>query len=70
MTHDPSHPPAPHLSPQEEAARVDAIKRDHERRHFIFATIVVMGCMLALPVLGALYVLFVRWGWLASPVAR
>ena len=68
MTQDPSHSQAPQLSPQEEADRVDAIKRDHERRHFIFATVVVMGCMLSLPVFGALYVLFIRWGWLASPI--
>lgn len=55
------------LSKQEEAARVEAIKHDHERKHFIFAMILVMGCVLGLPVLGALYVLFIRWGWLAYP---
>lgn len=66
MTHDPAHP----LTRQEEADRVEAIKHDHERRHFIFATILVMGCVLGLPVLGALYVLLIRWGVLASPMAQ
>lgn len=58
------------LTREEEAERVASIKRDHERRHFIFAMVLVMGTMLSLPVLGGLYVLLIRWGVLASPIAQ
>ena len=66
MTRDPELP----LPPDDDRERIEALKRNDERRHFVFATILVMGCVLGLPVLGALYVLFVRWGWIALPLPK
>ena len=62
--------PEQSLPEDETVERVDSVKRDHERKHFVFAMILVMGCVLGLPVLGSFYVLFVRWGWLSSPLAQ
>lgn len=42
-------------------------RRERERKHFIFAFMLVLGCMLMLPISGAVYVLLIRFGVIASP---
>ncbi len=48
------HNPEPGMSPKEKA-------------HFRFAMILIFSCVFALPVLGALWILLMRWGVLARP---
>ena len=45
----------------------DAPVKEAERKHFLFAFALVMGCMLLLPISGAIYVLLIQTGVLASP---
>ena len=67
---DPAVPdPAASAPPAGDAARRQTMQ-EMEGKHFIFATILVIGSVLALPTLGALYVLMIRWGWLTVPGAQ
>jgi hypothetical protein len=65
---DDSTPTSPAQTPVDETARQG--DQSMEWRHFRFAMIVMFTCVLGLPVLGALAVLMVRWGWLPSPIPQ
>jgi hypothetical protein len=41
--------------------------KEKERQHFVFAGILILGCMLMLPVTGVIYVLLIKFGVIASP---
>ena len=50
--HDPMNGPG--MSPQ-------------EKKHFWFAAVLIFSCVFALPVLGAIWILLMRWGVIARP---
>lgn len=38
-----------------------------EKAHFRFAMILIFSCIIALPTLGALWILLMQWGVIARP---
>lgn len=42
--------------------------KERERKHFVFAFVLILGCMLMLPFAGAVYVVLVKLGVLQSPM--
>ena len=41
--------------------------KEAERKHFVFAFVLVFGCMLMLPIGGAIYVMLIQAGVFAKP---
>lgn len=57
--------PNPPTQPDDPSAGADMSAA--EKRHFRFAMILIFSCVFALPALGALWILLMRWGVVARP---
>ena len=58
------------LFPTDEDPAVSPAQREikaDERKHFIFASVLILGAMLLLPIGGAIYVLLIKFGVVAQP---
>lgn len=43
-------------------------RKERERRHNVFAFVLILGAMLMLPISGAIYVILIKLGVLGSPI--
>ena len=48
-------------------ADADTAMSPKEKKHFLFAAIVLFGCIIILPVAGAAWILLMRWGVIGRP---